>query len=126
MRAFASRGSLGWPTIFESAFCDEFVSSAPVPYAVSKAEADSYYAGLPSEPTLLYRTGAEKWTPPTGPEAQPRQKEPVFGHAINNVWNDALGWIVVDVIPTTSVIMINVISRCSLYDDRSRSLQVGG
>ena len=26
------------------------------PHAVSKAEAQSYYAGLPSEPTLLYRT----------------------------------------------------------------------
>ena len=34
-------------------------SYSPDPHAVSKAEAQSYYAGLPSEPTLVYRMGKE-------------------------------------------------------------------
>ena len=33
------------------------ISYTPDPHAVSGAEAQSYYAGLHSEPTLLYRTG---------------------------------------------------------------------
>jgi hypothetical protein len=66
-------------------------------HAVSKAEAQSYYAGLPSEPTLLYRTGKEQWSPPRGPEAQRRLKElcEVFTHPIAKVWNHDLGWKVV-------------------------------
>ncbi|KAI1787376.1 hypothetical protein LXA43DRAFT_711812 [Ganoderma leucocontextum] len=39
-------------------------SYTPDPHAVSKAEAQSYYAGLHSEPTLLYRTGKEQWSRP--------------------------------------------------------------
>ena len=38
-------------------------SYSPDPCAVSKAEAESYYAGFPSEPTLVYRTGKEQWSP---------------------------------------------------------------
>jgi hypothetical protein len=55
-------------------------------HAVSKAEAQSYYAGLRSEPTLLYRTG-KAWSPPSGPEAQRRFKElrEVFDHPITKV-----------------------------------------
>jgi len=110
----ASVGTTISPTNTESSLSDyssrsEAVSSAtsyaPDPYAVSKAEADSYYAGLPSEPTLIYRTGEEKWTPPTGPEAQRRRKElrPVFGHGINKVWNNDLGWKVVDIMDAHKV-----------------------
>ena len=71
-------------------------SYTPDPHAVSMAEAQSYYAGLHSEPTLLYRTGKE-WSPPSGPEAQPRLKElcEVFKHPITKVWNHDLGWRVV-------------------------------
>ena len=62
-------------------------SYSPDPHAVSKAEAQSYYAGIPSEPTLIYRTGKEQWSPPSGPEAQRRLKElrEVFDHPITKV-----------------------------------------
>lgn len=62
------------------------------PHAVSRQEALSYYAGLPSKPTLLFRTGM-KWTPPSGPEAHLRRKElrPVFHHSIVDKWNGGLG-----------------------------------
>jgi hypothetical protein len=75
------------------------------PHAVSKAEAQSYYAGLPSEPTLLYRTGKEQWSPPRGPEALRRLKElcEVFTHPIAKVWNHDLGWKVVKVMDTHTV-----------------------
>lgn len=39
-------------------------SYTPDTHAVSEAEAQSYYAGLPSEPTLVYRTGKEQWSRP--------------------------------------------------------------
>ncbi|KAF9010842.1 hypothetical protein BDQ17DRAFT_1387976 [Cyathus striatus] len=72
-------------------------SDTPDPHAVSNEEAQSYYVGLPSEPTLLYRTG-KAWSPPRGPEAQRRQKElcEVFKHPIANLWNNGLCWDVVD------------------------------
>ena len=56
-------------------------SYAPDAHAVSKAEAQSYFAGRHSEPTLLYRTGKE-WSPPGGPEVQRRLKKlrEVFNH----------------------------------------------
>jgi hypothetical protein len=75
------------------------------PHAVSKTEAQSYYAGLPSEPVLLYRTGKDLWSPPRGPEAQRRLKElcEVFTHPIADVWNDDLGWKVVEVMDTHAV-----------------------
>jgi hypothetical protein len=74
-------------------------SYIPDPHAVSKAEALSYYAGLSSRPTLLYRTGKEQWSPPSGPEAQCCLKElrEVFAHPITRVWNHDLGWKVVEV-----------------------------
>lgn len=80
--------------------CSHAASSTtytPDPYAVSKAEAQFYYAGLRSKPTLLYRTGKEQWSPPKGPEAKRRLKElcPVFTHPISKVWDD-LGWKVVE------------------------------
>jgi len=75
------------------------------PHAVSKAEALSYYAGIHSEPTLLYRTGKEQWSPPRGPEAQRRLKElrGVFTHPITKVWNHDLGWRVVEVLDAHAV-----------------------
>jgi hypothetical protein len=80
-------------------------SYTPDPHAVSKAEALSYYAGLPSEPVLLYRTGKEQWSPPRGPEAYRRLKElcEVFTHPIANVWNDDLCWKVVEVMDAHTV-----------------------
>lgn len=77
-------------------------SFAPDPHAVSFAEAQLYYSGLPSEPTLLYRTGKEKWSPPRGPEAYRRMKElcEVFNHPITQFWNKDLGWKVVDIMDT--------------------------
>ena len=90
-------------TISSLGFGDDATSSAtsysPDPHAVSKAEAQSYYAGLPSEPTLVYRTGKERWSPPRGPEAQCRLKElrEVFGHPITKVWHHDLAWKVVSV-----------------------------
>ena len=73
-------------------------SDTPDPYAVSEMEARCYYAGLHSKTTLLYHTG-KKWSPPRGPEAQPRLKElrEVFDHPIVTVWDD-LGWKVVKVL----------------------------
>jgi len=56
---------------------------------VSKAEPQSYHGGLHSEPTLLYRTGKEKWSPSSGPDAQCRSKElrKVFNHSITKVYS---------------------------------------
>ncbi|KAM6499303.1 hypothetical protein JOM56_004811 [Amanita muscaria] len=69
---------------FGSDAASSATSYTPDPHAVSEAEAQSYYAGLHSEPTLLYRTGKEQWFPPRGPEAQRRLKElcEVFTHPI--------------------------------------------
>ncbi len=74
-------------------------------HAVSIAEAQSYYAGLHSEPTLLYRTGKEQWSPPKGPEAQRRLKElcEVFDHPITKIWNSDLAWKVVDIMDVHTV-----------------------
>lgn len=75
------------------------------PHSVSNAEALSYYAGLPSEPALLYRTGKQQWSPPRGPEAQRRLKElcTVFNHPITKFWNRKLAWEVVKVMDAHEV-----------------------
>ena len=80
-------------------------SYTPDPHAVSTAEAQSYYAGLCSEPVLLYRTGKEQWSPHKGPEAQRRLKVlcEVFTHPIAKVWNHDLGWKVVEVMDAHTV-----------------------
>ncbi|KIL60408.1 hypothetical protein M378DRAFT_14168 [Amanita muscaria Koide BX008] len=84
---------------FGSDAASSATSYTPDPHAVSEAEVQSYYAGLHSELTLLYRTGKEQWFPPRGPEAQRRLKElcEVFTHPIAKVWNHDLGWKVVEV-----------------------------
>ena len=78
-------------------------SNTPNPYAVSLAEAQLYYAGLPSDPVLIYWTG-KPWFPPRGPEVQRHLKElhGVFSHAITKVW-DILGWDVVKVMEAHKV-----------------------
>lgn len=72
-------------------------SYSPDPHTVSKAEAQSYSAGLPSEPALVYRTGKDQWSPPSGPEAQRHLKElrEGFDHPITRVWHRDLAWKVV-------------------------------
>lgn len=60
-------------------------------HAVSFQESRTYYAGIPSRPILLYRTG-KAWFPPTGPEAYTRYKDlwPVFNHPIVHLWDTPL------------------------------------
>ena len=74
------------------------------PHAVSMQEALSYYAGLPSEPILIYRTG-KPWYPPEGPEAYRRTKElrPVFNHPIVDLWSNGLSDEVIKVLDTHAV-----------------------
>ncbi|KAF8346769.1 hypothetical protein F5887DRAFT_1061256 [Amanita rubescens] len=86
----------------ESHAASSATSYTPDPHAVSKAEAQFYYAGLHSKPTLLYRTGKEKWSPP---EAQRHLKElcEVFMHPIAKVWNDNLGWKVVEIMDAHTI-----------------------
>jgi len=66
---------------------------------------NAYYAGILSEPTSLYHTGKEQWSPPRRPEAQRRWKElrEVFTHPITKVWNHALGWRVLEVLDAHAV-----------------------
>ena len=72
---------------------------------VSGEEAQFYYAGLHSGPRLLYRTGKEQWSRPTGPEAYRHLKElcEVFDHPIVEVWNHGLGWEVVKLMDAHTV-----------------------
>ncbi|KZP25739.1 hypothetical protein FIBSPDRAFT_929153 [Athelia psychrophila] len=85
-------------------------SYAPDPHAVSEAEAESYYAGLPSEPTLVYRTGNAQWTPPRGPHPQRRPKElrEVFDHPIAEVWQHDLAWKVVSAMDDHKILFTTI------------------
>ncbi|KAG8947964.1 hypothetical protein FRC04_010161 [Tulasnella sp. 424] len=58
----------------------------------SKMEAEFYYAGLPSSPVLVARTGTILWQAPTGPEAYRKIKElhTVGNHALKEVWEGNL------------------------------------
>ena len=80
-------------------------STTPDPHAVSEEETYLYYAGLASGPTLLYRTGKKRWFAPRGPEAYARRKElcEVFNHPIGKVWNNDLGWRVVEILDAHKV-----------------------
>jgi hypothetical protein len=62
------------------------------PGSPSNDEAIFYYAGLPSRPRLVARTGTIPWYPPTGPEAYPRRRElrTVGKHKLKDVWEDNL------------------------------------
>lgn len=68
---------------------DDSMASTSSPSSVAKLEAIFYYAGLPSGPKLISRTGPIPWKPPTGPEAYRvlRELRPVFNHKIITVWN---------------------------------------
>lgn len=91
-----NRPSLSSTTAVESMFSDQgsmdtdATSPTSPPYLVSKLEAQFYYAGLPSNPLLIYRTGTTPWKRPTGLEAYRELKEikPVFSHGIVAVWGD--------------------------------------
>jgi hypothetical protein len=54
-------------------------------------EANFYYAGLPSCPVLVARTGTP-WEAPTDPEAPRKLKElrPAYNHALKDVWGASL------------------------------------
>ncbi len=86
-------------------FVGDAVSSIPDPHDVSKAEAQSYYAGLHSEPTLLYRTGKDSGLRPGDlrPSAVLKEICEVFTHPIAKVWNNDLGWKVVEVLDAHTV-----------------------
>ncbi|KAG8703591.1 hypothetical protein FRC08_002747 [Ceratobasidium sp. 394] len=62
-----------------------------LPSPPSEKEAMFYYAGLPSGPPLVARTGIE-WEEPTGPEAYRviRELRAVGNHALKKVWEDNL------------------------------------
>lgn len=64
------------------------------PPRVSDEEAQVYYAGLPSKPVLVARTGTTPYGAPTGPEAYPKLKELkiVGGHEIKELWEDDLAF----------------------------------
>jgi hypothetical protein len=55
-------------------------------------EAKYYYAGLPSAPVLVARTGTIPWEAPTGQEEYGVLKElrPVGNHPLREVWEDNL------------------------------------
>ena len=61
------------------------------PSPPSKEEAKFYYAGLPSSPVLIARTGPP-WKAPTGLEAYHKAKElrAVGKHMLQEVWEDDL------------------------------------
>ena len=56
----------------------------------TELEATLYYAGLPSRPLLVYRSGSTPWKMTLGPWYYPVMKElrPVFSHKIATVWGD--------------------------------------
>ena len=59
----------------------------------SPLEAKLYYAGLPSCPVLVARTGATRWEPPTGQEGDQKLKElgPAGNHPIlSEAWEGDL------------------------------------
>ena len=65
--------------------------STNIGWGMDKLEAQLYYAGLPSKPRLITRTGPP-WEAPSGPEAYPRLKELKIpgDHEILEVWEDNL------------------------------------
>lgn len=81
------------------------------PHAVSPVEALSYYAGLPSQPRLIYRTG-KPWVPPRGSLGrwQRRTKElrPVFNHAIVELWHNGLAFKVVAVMEKHQIMFTSI------------------
>ena len=88
----------------------DVTSSSSSPYTVSELEAKSYYAGLPSNPVLVYRTSTTPWRQPTGPEAYRELKRlhpPLSGHKFAGVWKE-LGRKVCDWLNSTGVTWTSV------------------
>ena len=75
----------------------------------SELEAKVYYAGLPSIPRLVYRTGTTPWKQGTGFYAYHVLKElrPVFGHKLNTVWKD-LGPKVCDILDSVEILWTSI------------------
>ena len=98
-------------------------TSSPLPH-ISDLEAKHYYAGLPSAPVLIARTGPP-WVVPTGPEAYTRPKElrPVGPHEISKVWEDDLALKVHAVLDGNGVDWSSTdILRISYIDEPSRNV----
>ncbi|EJD02803.1 uncharacterized protein FOMMEDRAFT_156149 [Fomitiporia mediterranea MF3/22] len=70
----------------------------------SKKETWWYYAGLPSNPNLVARTGIQ-WKAPTGPEAYrgTRELRTVGNHALLDVWEDNLALKIHELLDTMKV-----------------------
>ncbi|KAG9019614.1 hypothetical protein FRB90_012460 [Tulasnella sp. 427] len=71
------------------------MSSPTLPSPPSDKEASFYYAGLPSRPRLVARTGTTQWREPTGVEAWSvsvvRELRAVGSHdALQEIWEDSL------------------------------------
>ena len=83
--------------------------SSLLPHSVTKQEATSYYAGLPSSPILVYRSSTTPWKRPTGPEAYLERKElkPVFNQKLVNIWH-VLGPKVCDCLDSKQVMWTSV------------------
>lgn len=71
----------------------------------SEIEAKLYYAGLPSAPRLVARTGTTPWKEPTGPEADRKLKElhPAGNHPIGDLWEEGLSFEVCAVLESMKV-----------------------
>ncbi|KAF8555076.1 hypothetical protein OG21DRAFT_956385 [Imleria badia] len=67
-------------------------SSLTLPAPPSKKEAVFYYAGLPSRPLLVARTGTIPWKEPRGPEAYLKLKElcAIGNHPLKEAWEGKL------------------------------------
>jgi hypothetical protein len=86
----------------------------------SEYEALAYYAGLPSEPVLVCRTGNTSWKRPTGFGAYGvlREVRPVFDHQIATVW-DNLGPKVPDYLDSVGVLWTSIdVVRFRVADSR--------
>ncbi|KAK0491980.1 hypothetical protein EDD18DRAFT_1311037 [Armillaria luteobubalina] len=92
-----------WALLSLATAASSATSYTPDAHAVSKVEAESYYAGLQLLSPRCFTAHGKEWSPPRGPEAQRRLKElcEVFNHPITKIWNDDLGWRVVKVRFTT-------------------------
>lgn len=60
------------------------------PHAVSIEEANGYYADFCAYPTLLYRTGAEKWTPPPEEHFEKTWKFGLADSPLDKAWRVGL------------------------------------
>lgn len=85
-------------------------ATPPRPPPVSDEEARLYYAGLPSRPLLVARTGTTPFELPTGPEAYPKLKElRIAGnHKIKEIWEDNLGLKVIAILDEKKVLWTSI------------------